>query len=86
MRILILSALLLSSTPSFASPEPITVTGPKKEKKICRRDETSVSATRLSKRVCKTEAEWRHSAEEDQEKVELLDTRQGPRLPSAVPQ
>jgi hypothetical protein len=53
-----------------ASAGEVTATAPKKEKKICKRQESSVSRLGGGPRICKTAAEWRGlPAQDDSEKL-----------------
>jgi hypothetical protein len=58
MIVLFASVLLSSADPaSAASVSPAPAATETKQKKICRRTESSSS--RMTKRVCRTETEWR---------------------------
>jgi hypothetical protein len=56
-----------------ASATTVTVPGPKKEKKICKRQESSTSRLGAGPKVCMTVAEWRRRngepAQDDSEKL-----------------
>lgn len=70
MRLILLSALLLSATPALAFDDAAPATGvPKKEKLVCKRP--AVSESRVSRRVCKTAKQWKsgNGREDDEAKL-----------------
>ncbi len=53
-----------------AAPATAATAQPKKEKKICKRQESSVSRLGGGPRICKTAAEWRDApVQDDSEKL-----------------
>jgi len=59
MTLLVAALLVVAQTgsPPTTTPEPAPAAAPKKERKICKED-PATSGTRMSKRLCMTEAEW----------------------------
>ena len=76
MRIFLTAAVLAATSPAVAqNATPATDAKPKKERLICKR--SSVSESRVTKRVCKTGAQWRTGlTEEDQNNLDIK-TRAG---------
>ncbi len=59
-----------------ASAAEVTVTPPRKEKKICKRQESSVSRLGAGPRICKTAAEWRGMPVlDDREKLQMNEAK-----------
>ena len=62
MSLLLVSFLLAAADPSTAAPQSSTTTEPsattvKREKKICKADE-SFTGSRFKKKICLTETQW----------------------------
>jgi hypothetical protein len=55
----------------------VTVTPPKKEKKICKRQESTVSRMGTGPKICKTAAEWRNAPIQDDSEKLLMNEAKG---------
>lgn len=72
MKALTLALLLGSTTGALAADEQPADKQPKKERKICRADQSSTS--HMTKRICKTAEEWK---QQDQGTAERTDLQTG---------
>lgn len=58
MRLILAASLLLLPAQGFASPAAETKAKPQSNKKICRIDPEDTES-RIRRRICKTESEWK---------------------------
>lgn len=76
--LLALAATAQPAAQSPVSPEgpPIVIKGERKEKKVCRREPPPTGSRLGSRRICRTEFEWRMSQEAAQRALDQQDQHQ----------
>jgi len=72
IKAITLALILGSATAASAASDQPSDQQPKKERKICRADQSSTS--HMTKRICKTAAEWK---QQDQGTAERTDLQTG---------